>query len=339
MPKGPTALAGALEARAFEAEDEPGVLELLQMAFGQWPRDIEGATASEFFQWKHMASPFGPSILLVVEADGLIIGFAAYMPWQFRARGQVMATLRGVDFAVHPSYRRLGASMAIREAANRLAEIDFIWSNPNGQSRPGGLKAGRRQVGRLSHFVRPRGRLRDTIRRAYGKGSKTPQRLLVDAEPAAEILADGRWPSRLLEQSTEWGDRLTTVKSLDYLRWRYGRLAEYHAVQTGTSERPSGFAIFRARRHGPFWVSHICELFVERNDRRTTRRLLRRVGDAAATDFLSCAFSSRREAGLLGFVQHRSGTVLMTHPFRQNILPDPTRRDSWALSLGDLELL
>jgi hypothetical protein len=29
----------------------------------------------------------------------------------------------------------------------------------------------------------------------------------------------------------------------------------------------------------------------------------------------------------------------MTYPIQQNLVPDPTQRASWALSLGDLELL
>jgi hypothetical protein len=33
------------------------------------------------------------------------------------------------------------------------------------------------------------------------------------------------------------------------------------------------------------------------------------------------------------------GTALMTCPLQRDLAPDPTRRDSWTLSLGDLELL
>jgi hypothetical protein len=51
MPTGPIAFDGAVKVRAFDAKDEPRVLEVLQAAFGQWPRDIQGVTASEFFRW------------------------------------------------------------------------------------------------------------------------------------------------------------------------------------------------------------------------------------------------------------------------------------------------
>jgi GNAT superfamily N-acetyltransferase len=332
---------GAVKVRAFDAKDEPRVLEVLQAAFGQWPRDIQGVTASEFFRWKHMAGPFGPSILLVAEVDGEVIGFAAYMPWRFRARGQILRAMRAVDFAVHPSHRRRGTSMALTQAAVKhfSGDVAFTWSNPNEQSRPGSLKSGRHEVRRLPRFVRLRGPLRETIRRGSGRGSKTPPHMRIKAETAAEILHDGSYASRLLARTKDPDDRLATVKDLDYLRWRYGQLAEYRAVRIDTDGGGSGMAIFRARRHGSFWVSHVCELFVEDDDRRTIRHLLHQVRDAAPADFISCSFPSRHHAALYGFVQYRGGTVLMTHPLQQNLVPDPTQRASWALSRGDLELL
>ena len=295
-------------------------------------------TAGEFFRWKHLAGPFGRSTLLVTEADGAVVGFAAYMPWRFRARGQIVTAMRGVDYAVHPAYQRLGSSMAIRDAAKFSSEIAFIWSNPNAQSRVGGLRSGRHQVAGLPHFVRPRGQLPKTILRARGKASRAPQRLSVSAERAGGILGEGASLTRLLERDVP-GDRLATVKDLDYLRWRYGRFGDYWAVQTGADGEGKGLAIFRSRLHGRFSVSHVCELFVEPGGRRIVRRLLHRVAEAVGADFLSCGFSSRLQASRYGFVQYRGQTVLMTFPLKQCLVPDPTQRASWTLSLGDLELL
>jgi GNAT superfamily N-acetyltransferase len=336
---GPLAFDGRVKVRAFEPEDEPAVLQVLQAAFGQWPSDIRGVAPSEFFRWKHRAGPFGPSTLLVAEADDAVIGCHAFMPWRLRARGQILSTIRRVDLAVHPSYRRLGVSMAIRAAVRVSNDIAFMWSNPNEQSRPGTHKAGLRRVCRLARFVQPRGSLRETVRRAYAKGSKTPERPRIEAATAAETLGDGALASFLFACMEKPGDRLATVKDLDYLRWRYGHFEEYRAVRTDAGEEGGGMVIFRLRRHGPFWGAHVCELFVQRGDRRTALELLRQVRDAAPADFVECSFSSRHRAAQYGFVQYPDRSVLMTYPLQQNLVPDPTQRASWALSLGDLELL
>jgi hypothetical protein len=340
MPTGPTAFDRGVKVRVFEARDEPGVLELLQAAFGQWPRDIQGVAPGEFFRWKHMAGPFGPSLLLVAEADGEVIGFGAWMPWRLRASGQILKTLRGVDFAVHPSHRRRGASLAlIQAAASHFSDdVAFTWSNPNEQMRPGSLKSGRHQVGRLPRFVQLSGLLRYAIRLGGAKRLKTPRDLRVEAETAAELLEDDSHASLLLSRTYQSRDRLTTAKDLDYLRWRYGRFEEYRAIRAD-AHSGNGMVIFRTRRHGSFLASHVCELLVDQDDHRTARHLLRQVRAATAADFVSCTFSSRRHAAVSGFVQYRGGMVLVTYPLQQNLVLDPTQPASWALSFGDLELL
>jgi hypothetical protein len=329
----------AVRVRSFQPPDERGVIELLEVAFSPWLVDIDSVCATEFFHWKHLFSPFGPSVLLVVEADGELIGFAAYMPWRLQAGGQIVPTLRGVDFAVHPAHRRRGATTAILTAANSLPGAAFIWSNPNEAARRGGLKSGRKQIGTLPRFFRPCRPSAQTIRRVQSRSARTPQRLTIEAEPAGEALRDERGVSQLLALSPASSERLSTVKDLDFLRWRYGRLAEYRAVRIDAPARCSGLAIFRPRRFSSLWVLDVCELLVEHGDRAGTRALLRRVNDTARADLISCSFPSRRDAAVSGFLQARHGTTLVTRPLRAELTPDPTRPDSWSLSRGDIELM
>jgi GNAT superfamily N-acetyltransferase len=330
-----TSQSDAVTARNFHSSDQPHVLELLQAVFGEWPRDIPGMTPAEFFRWKHMEMPFGPSRMLVAEADGRIVGFGAYMPWRFRARGQLVKALRGVDFAVHPAYRRRGVSMALR-LSTYPSEISLAWSNPNEQIRPGDRKRGRRLIQVSPNFVSPRRPL-VSVRRACSRGSSTPRQLSVEAEPAAAVLDDHTITS-LLAAGSHVSDRLVTAKPLDYLRWRYG-IDTYHAVRLESGGAARGAAIFRCRRHGPLWVSHLCELFAEDGDRRAVSRLLARVADAAPSDLIRCSFRSRARASSHGFIQHGHRPVLTVHPVQPGLTPDPTVPASWSLSVGDLELL
>lgn len=331
----------AASVRVFEAGDEPRVLELLQDAFGEWPRHVAGVEAAEFFHWKYMASPFAPSIPLVAEADGAVIGFLGLLTWRLKLGGQLVSTIRGMDLAVDPAIRRRGASMALIRASGKHfpAGTSFGWNNPNQYSRGGVLKSGRRKVNGVPRFATLGGPLRETLRRASASGSRTPASLVIEADTASTVLRDGELVAQLLERTGEPSDRYVTAKDLDYLRWRYGHFDEYRALTADADGRCAGLAIFRVRRHGRVWVSQVCELLIEQGDQRTARRLLRRVKKAAPADVIACAFRSRRQAARCGFLESPRGAALTANPLREDIVPDPTSGGSWALSLGDLELL
>jgi GNAT superfamily N-acetyltransferase len=326
---------GAVTARNFNSSDQPEVLELLQTVFGEWPRDIPDITPGEFFFWKHVDGPFGASRMRVAEVEGCVVGFGAYLPWRFLVRGDIVKALRGVDFAVHPAHRRHGVSMALR-ISNYPSEISLAWSNPNEQIRPGDRKHGRHLIEIAAHFVRPRRPL-TTIRRACARGSRTHRELPVEAEPAAAVI-DGHTFASLHDGAGDGCGRLATAKNVEYLRWRY-RHDPYRAIRLESGGAIRGAAIFRCRRHGSFWVSHICELFTESGERRVVSQLLREVAAAAPTDLIRCSFPSRVQASSHGFIRLRSGSVLTVHPLQPGLAPDPTAPSSWSLSVGDLELL
>lgn len=327
------------EIRRFSAQDEPAVLALLRSVFGRWPHGLEGIAPAEFFRWKHADSPFGQSQMHLAELCGEVIGFHAFMPWRFLAHGAPVAAMRGVDLAVHSDHRRLGVSVALRSTVEFDPDVALLWSNPNDEGRAGALKLGHREVSRVTRFVRPTRPARGATRLA-GRGSvdssvQTP----FTAQSAGEVLAAEVSRSRL-PPGTPWrSDRLTTDRDLAYLRWRYGPFEDYRAIRAARGRDTAGIAIFRSRRHGSLSVAHVCELMVEPGDRETTRELLRQVGRAAATDVVSCNFASRAEAARYGFVPLPGTEQLMARTLEPVLSLDPTRRRSWALSHGDLELL
>ena len=132
--------------------------------------------------------------------------------------------------------------------------------------------------------------------------------------------------------------RISTAYDSDFLRWRYGG-DQYRAVVGEHPRAGAGIAIFRTQMRGRFSVTRVCELLTERDDERVERQLLRRVREVARTDFMICSGTSSRVAFRSGLVRSNRTATIAANPLRSDLTPDPTRASSWALSLGDLELI
>jgi hypothetical protein len=219
------------------------------------------------------------------------------------------------------------------------SDVALAWNNPNDQSRPGLLRTGRRKVLVLPRFVQPRGALGQTLRRASGRGARTPEELPVEAETAAAVLGDTDYVSQLLAQTVEPSGRLGTARDLDYLRWRYGRFGSYHAFRNDMGIGAPGIVIFRLCRRESMWVSEVSELLVAGEEPATKRRLLGKVRRSAAADLLTASFGSRLEASRCGFLRVSGGTLVTVRKIDGNLGVEPAKRDAWALSLGDVGLL
>jgi GNAT superfamily N-acetyltransferase len=326
--------------RPLRAGEEPAAAEVLTGAFGRWPADLD-ADPVEHFRWKHLASPLGPSLAFLAEVDGRAVGFAAWMPCALTVGTRAVSALRGVDLGVHPDFRGRGVAAALTPAGatNAPPGTAFNFTTPNQLSRSGVLRQGRRRAGELPVLVRFRRPLRAVLRRRSRGSTSRPT---VDAPRASEVLADGERVAQLLAEVDRPDDRLSYVKDRDLLRWRYGALAEYHALPLERGGDLAGIAVFRLVRHGASWSTRVCELLVRGDDLRTARRLLRQAVKAADTEYATCHFEPRtmlrRAAVLGGFLRSPSTELLLVYPLVEGLQPDPTDVRSWSLTLGDLEL-
>jgi GNAT superfamily N-acetyltransferase len=327
----------AVTIREFERPDETGVLELLGATLGGGPA---GRRPPAFFRWKHYDNPFGHSLMLVAEADGRIIGLRAFMRWRFEAADRSVTAVRAVDTATHPEYQGMGVFSRLTRAALAALEgqADLVFNTPNSASRPGYLKLGWQDVGRVPVAIRVRrpARFATGLRRPSGR-LPTPPAVL--AEPASRVLERGAELRQLLSAAGQGAPRLHTPRGAEYLRWRYGAapLLDYRAVVDQDAGRLRGLAIFRVRPRGALWESTISEVLVPAGEWRTARRLLRTVAQAAAVDHLTLRAPAAIAASS-GFAPAPGGIAFVVKPLQQGLRPDPTTLRAWALSLGDLEV-
>ena len=208
--------------RQYEVTDEDAVLRLLRITLGAGPI---GQRTAAFFRWKHLDNPFGPSLMLVADAGGEIIGLRAFMRWRFDATGQDVRAVRAVDTATHPDHQGRGIfSRLTSEAIDLLrGDTDLIFNTPNEKSLPGYLKLGWRIVGRAPVLLRIKHPLR-LLRNLSSVRNRTVERPMDYDRSMTSEASTVAWSDQLrsLVATDLVEPRLTTSRSPAYLEWRYG---------------------------------------------------------------------------------------------------------------------
>jgi GNAT superfamily N-acetyltransferase len=317
--------------------DLPDVVRLLDEALGPAPGGVDRRA---LFEWKHLRNPFGRSIARVAELDGRVVGLRSFMRWRLAGApgSRALPAVRAVDTATSPAVQRLGIFSRLTTEAIAACEsegVAMVFNTPNDRSRPGYLKMGWQVVTVWPVWVRPRrpGRLLAAgVRRDLrsGPGVEPPARTAL--VPAADALAAAR-PPRGVEP-----EALHTPRSLEYLRWRYaeGPLA-YH-VLSGVSAT----VVTRLRARGTLREAVVCEAFAPRGAEGELADLLRALPREAGADHavahLGAGWPARDRLRSAGYLRlPRGGMTFAVRPITAS-LPDPLVRDSWSLSLGDLEV-
>jgi GNAT superfamily N-acetyltransferase len=319
---------GPLSVRAATEDDDEAVLELLRCSLGWKPSEHDAA----FFWWKHRQNPFGNSSAWLACVDDRIVGYRTMLRWRFERSDGSVEAVRAVDTATHPDHQGRGIFTKLTLAAIdelRAQSVAFVFNTPNDKSRPGYLKMGWQTVGKIPVSISLR-RLRSIPKVARSMrpavkwsepttvGSAAPN-ALEDAAAVKELLASLPVPSR---------GSLRTLRTPEYLAWRYGFGPLAYRIVLRGRELSDGFAVFRIRRRGAVREATVCELLVPEDDRRARSELFRRVRASVDADVVvKVADGLSRIPG--------QGPMLTARALGPVSIPD---RSGWNLSLGDVEL-
>jgi N-acetylglutamate synthase-like GNAT family acetyltransferase len=192
--------------RKANNKDIPQIIEVLKAGLG------EGLIkkTEKIWRFKHLDNPFGESLVLVAEKDHKIVGVRAFMQWRWQQNQQIWTAYRAVDTATHPDYQRQGIfkklTLNALEIAQNISE-SFVFNTPNENSRPGYLKMGWKQVGKIKVSLIPVF--------LYLPYALSKQNDFQNNQKHWQQLCD--YHNRQLQSSA----KIFTPKSPEYLTWRY----------------------------------------------------------------------------------------------------------------------
>ena len=194
--------------REAHADDISAIIELLKSSLGE----TSSPKTEAYWHWKHIDNPFGKSPVKVCVENGMLTGVRAFMRWQWQNGHEVFNSLRAVDTATHPDFqgkgifKKLTLGLADECAASGY---QFIFNTPNDQSRPGYLKMGWVDAGRLPVTISlfPQAVL--------PAGSFSPPQPDWNCPDLASLCLDHNADH---QKASRW----FTPKSPEYLKWRYG---------------------------------------------------------------------------------------------------------------------
>lgn len=327
-------MADDFRVRRAGRQDDQAVLALLSRSLGWVPDELHAA----FFDWKHRANPFGSSPSWVAVDGDRVAGFRTFLRWEFEHPDGTVAAVRAVDTATHPDYRGRGIFRRLTlHAVEALGDDDarFVFNTPNERSRPGYVKMGWQDVGRLAIRVRPRAL--STLRRTLRARTAADMWSLPceDGMPAREALTRPEEIQALLaSQPPPTG--LRTRRTAGYLLWRYGFEPLAYRALAPDGDVSEGLALFRLRRRGPATEVLVGEVLAAEADTRIRRRLLGQVLRCSGADHAVCAARDARRVGSY-LPLPRQGPRLTWRGLTPSATCPPL--SAWRLSLGDVELL
>lgn len=274
---------------------------------------------SDWFRWKHLDGPWGPSIgAAVVDAAG-VAGVRLLLPWLLQRGSERVLTYRAVEAATARRAQGQGAfSMLNRYLMQRTAESgkwSLLFSTPNMQSRDGYRKLGWRHLTPILHYYVP-------IFPALSASAR------IDEDP---VLPPGWVMPRLQSDHAA----ITTAWDEASLRWRFDDRSgnDYRWASLSEADGPNGL-VYRVIRVQRIPVLLVACAWGELDSRR---ELLKRVARRRKAPVALMTASAK----MLRPVQHQRGESLVTVWENEQGGDEPPwplwEDDSWALAMADIE--
>jgi GNAT superfamily N-acetyltransferase len=239
-------------------------------------RVFGGTRDPAYWTWMIKESPDALGVSVVaVDASSEVVGHAASISRGFHVGGVRSICGQSVDAMTHPDWQRQGINRALNELLvqrNVAASIPYLMGFSNENSTHTVLEhQGRKVVGKFPVLVRPLTVVRGMMHWARSSAdSPTPR--------TAEIPEDveGLWMSR------GDGTRVGVARDHSYLQWRYRRPGgAYVPVELREGGELKGIGVLGLRIQARLMTAFVMDAFVQNDDRRLWKRLVRAMTRAA----------------------------------------------------------
>jgi len=309
------------------SDDIPKIIQLLKKSLGEslMPK------SEAYWKWKHIDNPFGKSPVWVAEEDGAIVGVRVFMRWSWRSKNSSYHAIRAVDTATDPRCQGKGIFKKLTVGLLQECEeknIDLVFNTPNNQSKPGYLKMGWQEVGKLPVNLSIRKPI-NLLRNKFSTYNKTSF-LKVNSSYDFSL-------SRAIEKVSDSNflptENLRTTYSKDYLKWRYQQIPN---ISYYANQNDDACIFFRIKSGALGRELRICDTF------GSLEAISALIGEASKKisnyDYLSLeGFSNIKMPGLLSF-KRSIGPDVTIRSLACKDLSNFNKFNRWTPTLGDLEV-
>lgn len=329
--------------------DIAGICSLLSRTFPDNAKSDE-----QILTWQYFGSPYGDPVIMVMDADGEIVGHYTSIRYPAKLDGELTQVGIGIDAAIDRSHQARGNFGPMASAlykATGEAGMPLTVCYPNQNSVKGITRVGWQELGLLRTHLMPldsawyaeRLKLPRAVvgvgRRVVG--ARLPSLGYVVSEPAQpDDEVDGVW--RLVEPSVRNG----VVRDAAWFRWRYKdrpgpRVYRFFAARHRGTLR--GVAVTTVRQQQGADFIYVLELLSP--DAAAARALVRAIADDArgAAGIVLATLPGTSTSALA----RRAGLVLVPEKYEEKPLHFGVvdnlesgvdqRARQWTLGWGDLD--
>jgi len=261
-----------LSYRSYELGDGEQIVELLDIVFNGWPKHDLGCTPLEHWIWKNGGGK-NSSLGAVCVHNERIVGSLQSIPRSIRIGEASLLGSYGVDFAVHPDYKRRGISTRLNTITDGLLKDSGAVLSYAIVGNPILVKSYSKRYPEFPHPMANLVRIRDIdaqlealpmespwlVKMGYGavKLLNTARRRLYPHESRKtefKIKCLDRFDERAddLWEEVSFDHDFIGDRSADYLNWRYcdPRAGDFIAMMAeGDDGELLGYSVLRVNRY------------------------------------------------------------------------------------------